>query len=155
MTEKIFQGQRSWHWWQWTILALIGLFVLFVPIPTGASTPVDRTYRVEASRFEYSPALLKANPGDRLTIELVAMDVVHGLSIDGYNLAATADPGQTTKLTFIADRVGTFRFHCTTTCGNLHPFMIGKLQVGQDTFLLRSIALMGLVLFAGVVKGRK
>jgi heme/copper-type cytochrome/quinol oxidase subunit 2 len=81
--------------------------------------------------------------------------VVHGLSIDGYNLETTADPGQTARLTFVADRQGSFRFRCTVTCGNMHPFMIGKLRVGQNALLWRGALLAGLVLIAGVWGLRK
>ena len=136
--------------WPWAILAALAVVVLLIPFPAAASTPTERTFRIEASRFEYSPAIIKVNPGDRVTFELTATDVVHGLSIDGYNLETTADPGQTRRLTFIADRSGSFRFRCTVTCGNMHPFMIGKLQVGQNTLLWRAAALMGLALVAGV-----
>jgi heme/copper-type cytochrome/quinol oxidase subunit 2 len=80
---------------------------------------------------------------------------VHGLSIDGYNLETTADPGKTARVTFVADQSGSFRFHCTVTCGNMHPFMTGKLEVGRNTFLLRLIALIGLAMFTGVWKGRR
>jgi heme/copper-type cytochrome/quinol oxidase subunit 2 len=90
-----------------------------------------------------------------VTIELITTDVVHGLSIDGYDLQTTADPGKTARISFTADRSGTFRFHCTVTCGNMHPFMTGKLEVGQNTVLWRAMALVGLALFAGVWKGRK
>jgi heme/copper-type cytochrome/quinol oxidase subunit 2 len=140
------------NWWQWLILAGLVLAVLFIPLPAAASTPTDRTFRIEASRFEYSPALLQVNPGDRVTIELVSTDVVHGLSIDGYNQQTTADPGQTARITFVADKSGLFRFHCTVTCGNMHPFMTGKLQVGGNTLLVRSVALVGLILLAGIWK---
>jgi heme/copper-type cytochrome/quinol oxidase subunit 2 len=129
--------------------------VLFIPLPAGATTPTERTFRIEASRFEYSPAILQVNPGDKVTIELIAIDVVHGLSIDGYNLETTADPGKTARVTFVADQSGSFRFHCTVTCGNMHPFMTGKLEVGRNTFLLRLIALIGLAMFTGVWKGRR
>jgi heme/copper-type cytochrome/quinol oxidase subunit 2 len=61
--------------------------------------------------------------------------------IDGYNLEMTADPGQTARLTFLTDRPGAFRFRCSVTCGNMHPFMIGKLYVGQNMLLLRASAL--------------
>jgi heme/copper-type cytochrome/quinol oxidase subunit 2 len=131
------------------------LAVIFIPLPAGATAPTERTFRIEAKRFEYSPAILQVNPGDKVTIELVATDVVHGLSIDGYNLETTADPGKTARITFTADKAGSFRFHCTVTCGNMHPFMTGKLKVGQNTLLLRAIALVGLALLAGVWKGRK
>jgi cytochrome c oxidase subunit II len=143
---------RGWYWVLW---AGVVLGVLLFPIPVGAAVPIDRKFTVDASRFEYQPAVLKVNPGDRVTIELVAMDVVHGLSIDGYNLETTADPGQTARLTFIADKSGSFRFHCIVPCGNLHPFMIGKLQVGRNTLLLRSIGLLGLVFVAGLVVIKK
>ena len=146
---------NSNHWWHWVLLAGLGLAVIFLPIPANAAAPADRTFRIEASRFEYTPGVLKVNPGDRVTIELVATDVVHGLSIDGYNVQTTADPGKTASITFTADQSGSFRFHCTVTCGNMHPFMTGKLEVGQNTFLWRAFALVGLALFAGVWKGKK
>jgi heme/copper-type cytochrome/quinol oxidase subunit 2 len=143
------------HWWNWVILVGLALTVIILPAPAGASTPAEHTFRIDASRFEYNPAVLKVNPGDQVTIELVATDVVHGLAIDGYDLQTTADPGKTASISFTADRSGTFRFHCTVTCGNLHPFMTGKLEVGENTLLWRAIALVGMALFAGVWKGRK
>jgi heme/copper-type cytochrome/quinol oxidase subunit 2 len=136
----------------WVGLALI---VLFTPFPASATTPSDRTFHIQASRLEYTPAVLSVNPGDRVTIELTATDVVHGLSIDGYNVATTADPGQTARLTFVADRQGSFRLRCTVTCGNMHPFMIGKLEVGQNRLFWRAIALAGLALVAGIWNFKK
>lgn len=123
--------------------------MIFAPIPASASTPAEHIFHIEASRFEYSPAVLSVNPGDKVTIELVSTDVVHGLAIDGYDLSTTADPGQAARLTFTADRQGSFRFRCTATCGNLHPFMIGKLQVGQNTLLWRAVGLSILALVGG------
>ncbi len=141
---------KTMYWLRWVVMFGLMLVTLLIPIPAAATAPTERTYQIEASRFEYSPAILSVNPGDRVTIELIATDVVHGLSIDGYYLTATADPGQTTRLTFVADRQGSFRFRCTATCGNLHPFMIGKLQVGQNTLLWRAIVLSGLALVGAV-----
>jgi cytochrome c oxidase subunit 2 len=107
---------------------------------------------VEASRFAYSPAVLRANPGDRVTIELASTDVVHGLEIDGYGLSITADPGQPAAMTFLADRSGTFRMRCSVTCGAMHPFMIGKLQIGQNVWLWRGGGLALLAVIAGLWK---
>ncbi len=81
------------------------------------------------------------------------MDVAHGLYLDAYELQITADPGQTESLTFIADRSGTFRFRCSLTCGDLHPFMIGKLHVGPNTLLWRGIGLACLSLLILFVIG--
>ena len=136
--------------WRWLALSGLALLIMVLPMPVTATTPVERNFQIEASQFTYSPAVLSVNPGDRVTIELLATDVVHGLSIDGYKLETTSDPGQTARLTFVADRQGSFRFRCTVTCGNLHPFMIGKLQVGQNELLWRGALLAGLALIAGV-----
>jgi heme/copper-type cytochrome/quinol oxidase subunit 2 len=123
------------------IFVLAGAVIVFAPLPVRATQPALRTFRIEASQFAYTPAVLAVNPGDTVTIELVSTDVVHGLYLDGYGVSVTADPGQTARLTFIADKSGSFRFRCNVTCGALHPFMIGKLQVGPNTWLWRAIVL--------------
>lgn len=135
--------------WRWAVVAGLGFLVVWLPFPVKATSPVERTFRIQASRFEYSPAIISVNQGDRVTIELEAMDVVHGVSIDGYNVETTSDPGQTKTLSFVADRQGSFRFRCTVTCGNMHPFMVGKIQVGQNDLLWRGALLAGLALMAG------
>ena len=128
--------------WLFGILVILaGVVIVFAPLPVRASAPTQRTLRVEASQFAYAPAVLEVNPGDTVTIELASMDVVHGLTLDGYGVSVTADPGQTASLTFTANKSGVFRFRCNVTCGALHPFMIGKLQVGANNWLWRAIGL--------------
>ena|SRR5579859_4009395 len=131
----------------WSVLVLAGLAIGLWPAPSALAAPVDRQFRIEASQFAYAPAVLYANPGDRVTIDVVATDVEHGLYLDGYNLSVTAQPGQTAHLTFVADRAGTFHFRCSVTCGALHPFMIGKLTVGPNWLLFRAagLALLGVI----------
>ncbi len=130
------------------LFLLAALAIAFLPSPPSAAAPVDRHIRIEASSFEYAPATIQVNPGDTVTIDLVATDVVHGLYLDGYGLNLTADPGQTSTLTFVADRPGSFRFRCSVTCGPLHPFMIGKLNVGINWLLWRAVGLAVLALIA-------
>jgi heme/copper-type cytochrome/quinol oxidase subunit 2 len=95
------------------------------------------------------------NPGDTVTLQLVSTDVVHGLYVDGYDVSVEADPGQTATLTFVADRSGSFRFRCNVTCGAMHPFMIGKLTVGTNHWLFRSIGLAALAIVSVVVAYRQ
>ena len=134
--------------WRLLLMACFGLAVAMLPAPAGSRSPLDRTIRLEASSYQYTPAILKANPGDRVTLELASTDVVHGIYIDGYDLELRADPGQTQKITFVADKEGSFRLRCSVTCGPLHPFMIGKLQVGQNWLLWRAVVLAFLGIFA-------
>ncbi len=105
--------------------------------------------------FQFTPGEIQINPGDRVTIELVSKDVVHGFSLDGYNFDLHADPGQTATGTFVANQAGVFRFRCSVACGNLHPFMIGKLQVGPNLLLIRGIALGLLAIAAALLSLRK
>lgn len=129
------------------LLVMAGLVVAFAPLPVQSITPQERTFRIEAGQFAYSPSELKVNPGDTVTIQLASTDVVHGLYVDGYDISVEADPGQTKTLSFVADKPGSFRFRCNVTCGAMHPFMIGKLTVGTNDWLYRSIGLA----FLGVI----
>ena len=112
--------------------------------------PTTRTIRVEASQFSYSPSTISVNRGDTVTIELISADVVHGVYIDGYGVSVEADPGQSKTLTFTANQPGSFRFRCNVTCGAMHPFMIGKLNVGGNATFVRSVGFL-LVGIAGVM----
>jgi len=140
----------------WILIGLLALAIVVVPNPIALAAraegagPAERHFRIEANSFEYAPEAIQVNSGDHVTIDLVSADVVHGLYIDGYDLNVTADPGQPAKLSFVADRTGAFRFRCSVTCGALHPFMIGKLNVGSNDLLWRAIGLGALAVVAGV-----
>jgi len=127
----------------WLALGSAALLVAFAPFNfQPATSNLEHFFHIEAGDFAYSPAVLHVNPGDRVTIELASTDVVHGIYIDGYEVSVTADPGQPATLSFVADRPGTFRLRCPVTCGALHPFMVGKLQVGTNLLLWRGIGLV-------------
>jgi heme/copper-type cytochrome/quinol oxidase subunit 2 len=137
------------------LFATAGLVVAFAPLPVRSVAPKERTFRIDARQYAYSPAELHVNPGDMVTFELVSTDVVHGLYIDGYGLSVEADPGQTATLTFVADRPGSFRFRCNVTCGAMHPFMIGKLTVGANQWLFRVIGLATLAALGVIMWTRR
>jgi heme/copper-type cytochrome/quinol oxidase subunit 2 len=136
--------------WLWLVLILSALGIALVPFPTVHALPAEHNFHIEASSFEYSPAIIRVNPGDRVTLELVSTDVVHGIYIDGYDLELITDPGKTARMSFTADQPGMFRFRCSVTCGALHPFMIGKIYVGPNTFLWRILGIATLAAFAGL-----
>ena len=123
------------------LFVMAGLVVAFVPLPVQSITPQERIFKIDARQFAYSPSELRVNRGDTVTIQLVSTDVVHGLYVDGYDISVEADPGQIATLTFTADKPGSFRFRCNVTCGAMHPFMIGKLTIGSNNWLYRSVGL--------------
>jgi len=123
------------------LIVTAGLVVAFVPLPAPSIPPQERIFEIDARQYTYSPSEIHVNQGDTVTIHLVSTDVVHGLYVDGYDISVEADPGQTANLTFTAERAGSFRFRCNITCGAMHPFMIGKITVGSNNWLYRSIGL--------------
>jgi len=135
-----------------SIVLVAALLVVFVPLTVQAQ-PVERGIRIEAGNYAFTPSVFHANPGDRITVELVSKDVVHGLSIDGYpDFNLQADTGKTARVTFIADRAGTCKIRCSVPCGNLHPFMTGKISIGPNFLLYRAIGLALLALVFGIVQ---
>lgn len=137
------------------LFVMAGLVVAFAPFPVRPIAPQERTFRIDARQFAYSPSELKVNPGDTVTIQLVSTDVVHGLYVDGYDISVEADPGQTKTLTFVADKPGSFRFRCNVTCGAMHPFMIGKLTVGRNNWLIRSLGFATLAIFGALISKKQ
>ena len=92
-------------------------------------TPRDVNITLDARQFAFTPAQIQVRQGDRVHLRVQAQDVTHGIYVDSYGVEAMAQPGLPASVTFIANRAGTYRFRCSTTCGPLHPFMIGQLTV--------------------------
>jgi len=119
--------------WAFVAIGLVALttLVLFITSASGmvALHPTVRHITIDASQFEYSPSTITVNQGDVVQIQLVSDDVTHGFYLDSYGVSTVAPPGHPNMVQFVADRVGTFRFRCSHTCGPLHPFMIGQLTI--------------------------
>jgi heme/copper-type cytochrome/quinol oxidase subunit 2 len=132
------------------LLGVSALLISFAPFPRSQPETRTVTIPIQADSFSFSPGIVRVNHGDEVVIELTSTNVVHGLYLDDYELSTTSDPGQTTRVRFIADKPGTFRFRCSVTCGALHPFMIGKLRVGVNDLVWRGTALAMLLGFFGI-----
>ena len=128
---------------QWLLAGItLGLVVLalLAPLPVAGAPPQERHITISAHTFAFEPGTVRVNRGDTVVISLESTDVVHGLYLDGYSISTQAEPGRPGDLRFVADRSGAFRFRCSVACGNLHPFMIGKLVVGPNQTWLRAMA---------------
>ncbi len=130
-------------------LAVLALAVAILPVPTRGE-PSTRTVTIDARQFEFAPARLEVNQGDRVIITLRADDVVHGFYLDGYGLETRVEPGNSQRIEFVADRAGKFRYRCSVTCGPMHPFMVGELVVGPNALFWRAVVLT-LVAAAGAL----
>jgi heme/copper-type cytochrome/quinol oxidase subunit 2 len=134
------------------VVLILAAGILFVPLPVLSGAPSEHHFRIEASTFEFSPHTIRVKPGDRVTIELLSTDVVHGMALDGHDFEISSDPGLPAVAAFTAGDPGVYRFRCSVTCGSMHPFMIGKLQVGYNETLYRASAL-GLLAVLAAYKG--
>jgi cytochrome c oxidase subunit 2 len=119
----------------------LALVVLLLPLPVTRA-PVTREVTVNASQYEFDPAILHMNQGDRVVLTVKASDVVHGLYLDGYGIDVRVEPGLSQQVVFTADRAGKFRYRCSVGCGTLHPFMIGELVVGPNLPFFRAVGLV-------------
>jgi heme/copper-type cytochrome/quinol oxidase subunit 2 len=144
-----------WPGFVWAMLGLLAMLIAMAPLPVAAAIPAERKIQVKAGDFSYTPGVITVNRGDHVTIELVSTDVAHGLYIDGYGLQVAAEPGQSASLSFIADHAGTFHLRCAVPCGDLHPFMIGKLKVKPDDFFWRAFGLAILAVFGALMFHRQ
>lgn len=136
-------------------LAVAGVALAGLPSAAVRSEGIARRVRVEAGAFAFTPSVIEVDPGDRVTIELASTDVVHGFHIEGYDVNLTADPGQPTSVSFVADRPGTFRIRCSVPCGPLHPFMAGRLRVGPPLTFYAAVVLAALALVIGGMATRR
>ena len=120
------------------VLAGLGGGVLWAKRPLNT---LEKEFHVVARQFAYDPPILRVSKGDRVTIKAESKDVLHGLYIDGYDIDQMLRPGTPVQFTFIANKEGKFGLRCSTTCGVLHPFMIGTLIVEPNYLFPGSIGL--------------
>ena len=118
----------------------LALLILLLPLP-WTPVPVTRQITINAAQFAFDPPVLRVNRGDRIIITLQAADVVHGFYLDGYGIEVRVEPGLSQRLEFVADRVGKYRYHCSVSCGSLHPFMLGELVVDPNLPYARAAGL--------------
>lgn len=130
---------------RWPALIAVSLVLMvalaLVPISTASAGPTVREVDVKASLFAWDPPVIRVHQGDRVVMNLTSQDIVHGIYIDGYEENVLILPGQVTRLEFIADKTGKFRYRCSFTCGNMHPFMIGEMVVEDNNFYATAIGL--------------
>ncbi len=132
-----------------TILALLGLFL---SAGGGSAAPEQpRVISLQARSFAFSPGRIHVRTGETVTLSLEALDVTHGVYVDGYGVAVEATPGRPAAVTFTADRTGKFRLRCSVACGMLHPFMLGELVVTPPRLYIGAQVWGMLTLVLGVV----
>lgn len=136
---------------------------------SGTSHPQERAFEITARKYAYEPNVIRVNRGDKITLKIASQDVTHGFYLEAYDFDAkirAETPGfwmrhpsknkkygidRVDSYTFVADKVGKFRYRCSVTCGSFHPFMQGEMVVEPNYLFYVAIGLLIGMIFSCVV----
>ncbi len=100
------------------------------PGDTGASI---RTIDVTLSRYAFSPERIEVRVGERVLLNLVSVDTVHGFQVKELGLNARTSGRGRTAIELMPMTAGTFRITCSEYCGSGHSRMRAWLIVTPGT----------------------
>jgi len=121
-------------------MMLIGLMILSAAsVRTVAQTAEDsgtsmrgiHEIQVTLRKYEFSPGTLRVRKGEHVKLIMAATDHDHGFKLDDFDINQKIPKGTTVVVEFIADKAGTFQFHCSSVCGLGHRNMKGTLVVEE------------------------
>jgi len=99
------------------------------PLPEGKGYVLkkpDQTGRWEISVYVFEPRQIFVNQGDEVTLEFVGINgAAHPITLAGYDQTLELKRGQAARVTFLADKAGTFPIVCSAH----HPTMVAELIV--------------------------
>ncbi len=88
-----------------------------------------KTIDVLASQFQFEPATISVEQGDRVRLRLRSADRTHGFAIKAFRVKALIPKAGEGVTEFVADQAGTFDITCSEYCGTGHSAMKGRLVV--------------------------
>ena len=91
--------------------------------------------QMSAKQFAFEPAVISAQLGSRIRINVTSIDVPHGFSLPAFNILRNLQPQKPELIEFIADKEGAFEFVCSVYCGHKHADMRGKVVISGQASL--------------------
>ena len=112
-------------------LACASVWKIAGAAPAGEDKKDDgaRTIKIQAKKFEYTPNEIKVKKGEKIMLELTALDFVHGFNLPDFKIRTDIPPGKVTKVALNPTETGRFTFLCDNFCGDGHEEMNGILIV--------------------------
>ena len=99
------------------------------PVPDPPLETTLKTFTLESFSYGFEPKEIRVHRGDTVTIVLTSTDGFHGFTIDDYDVHSdTVRTGNTTQVTFVANKTGTYMYYCPVG-SHKENGMIGKLIV--------------------------
>ena len=100
-----------------------------VPEEKQQTTGAVKEFKITAKQFQFDPATIEVNKGDKVRLIVTSIDVPHGIGIPEYGINERLDPGKPVTIEFTATKEGTFAAFCSVFCGSGHSNMKGKIVV--------------------------
>jgi nitrous-oxide reductase len=98
-------------------------------IVDGANVTINSTL----VRSHFTPDIIEVKVGSSVTWNITSIeladDATHGFALPGQNINLSIEPGEATRVTFVADRPGVYPYYCTEFCSALHLEMMGYFLV--------------------------
>jgi heme/copper-type cytochrome/quinol oxidase subunit 2 len=90
------------------------------PAQSDGPAPISIT----ASNYKFAPTKVEGVVGEKLTLQLVSAEGVHGFGSKELGIPSTIlTPGKTVEISFTPSKAGTFKTQCTIICGPEHDGM--------------------------------
>jgi cytochrome c oxidase subunit 2 len=111
------------------------IVALSCPGSSPAQTPATpeatpRTFEIVATKYKFAPSVIEVTEGDQVVLKMRSADSTHGLGIKDFKVKKRIPKtGETVEVSFVADKVGTFKIICSEYCGGGHSGMKGSLIV--------------------------
>jgi cytochrome c oxidase subunit II len=121
-------------------MMLIGLTILsaasvrtVAQAAKDAGTQMRGVHEIQVTlrKYEFSPGSLRVRKGEQVKLIMAAADHDHGFKLDEFDINQKILKGTTVVVEFVADKVGTFQFRCSSVCGLGHRNMKGTLVVEE------------------------
>lgn len=98
-------------------------------VNTEIKTPAVKEFTINAKNWEFSPATITVNKGDKVRLKITSTEGLHSFVLTEYSINTKLEIGQTQIVEFTADKAGSFSFRCGIPCGSGHMDMKGTLIV--------------------------
>jgi uncharacterized cupredoxin-like copper-binding protein len=104
---------------------LAGALLLSLAAPLAGAAELE----VTVSNQGFRPAQIALRKGETLKVQLTSADREHCFALDALRIEKRVLPGKRTPLEIVADRAGTFVFHCCLEPAN--ETLRGRLVVSE------------------------
>ncbi|MDO8648269.1 MAG: cupredoxin domain-containing protein [Candidatus Peregrinibacteria bacterium] len=90
---------------------------------TEAMEGEARTIRVTTENWKFTPNIIRVKKGEKVTLEVVGGEGIHGFAVPGLGINLAMQPGETKTITLDTSVAGEFEAFCSIPCGSGHKDM--------------------------------